>query len=117
MHTDFFLYICVICVYLCPILERVAMKVQSKNFIPAARIAINDVDLQTAVATGTDSAFTKRQAAMYAVSQEHGQTLRQQAAAIKRYALNNLPELLEQVFLTKGRLLILKKHATGRGAQ
>jgi L-lactate dehydrogenase complex protein LldF len=72
------------------------MKVQSNNFIPTARIAINDVDLQTAVSTGTHSAFTKRQASMYAVSQEHGQTLRQQAAAIKRHALNHLPELLER---------------------
>ena len=72
------------------------MKVQANTFIPTARIAINDADLQTAVATGTQSAFTKRQAAMFAVSQEHGQTLRQQAAAIKRYALNNLPDLLEQ---------------------
>jgi len=72
------------------------MKVQSNNFIPTAQIAIHDADLQTAVTTGTNSAFTKRQAAMYAVSQEHGQTLRQQAAAIKRHALNNLPELLEQ---------------------
>jgi L-lactate dehydrogenase complex protein LldF len=72
------------------------MKVQSNNFIPAAQIAINDVGLQTAVSTGTNFAFTKRQASMYAVSQEHGQTLRQQAAAIKRHTLNNLPDLLEQ---------------------
>lgn len=72
------------------------MKVQSNQFIPAAQIAINDADLQTAVAIGTSSAFKGRQAAMFAVSQEHGQTLRRQAAAIKRHALNQLPELLEQ---------------------
>ena len=72
------------------------MKVQSNNFIPAAQIAINDVDLQTAVSTGTHSAFTKRQAAMFADGEAHGQAMRQQAAAIKRHVLNNLPELLEQ---------------------
>ncbi|MCA9954579.1 MAG: iron-sulfur cluster-binding protein [Anaerolineales bacterium] len=72
------------------------MKVQSNNFIPAAQIAINDVDLQTAVSFGTNSGFTKRQAAMFADGQAHGQTLRQQAAAIKRHALNHLPDLLEE---------------------
>jgi L-lactate dehydrogenase complex protein LldF len=34
------------------------MKVQSNQFIPAARIAINDADLQTAVSQGTNAAFT-----------------------------------------------------------
>lgn len=72
------------------------MKVQSNNFIPAAQIAIHDVDLQTAVSFGTNSGFTKRQAAMFAEGEDHGQTLRQQAAAIKRHALNHLPDLLEQ---------------------
>ena len=72
------------------------MKVQSNNFIPAARIAINDPDLQTAVSAGTHSAFTKRQAAMFANGEAHGQAMRQQAAAIKRHVLNNLPDLLEQ---------------------
>ena len=72
------------------------MEVQSNNFIPAAAIAINDDDLQSAVAFGTDSGFDKRQAAMYAAGQEHGEAMRQQAAAIKRDALNHLPELLEQ---------------------
>lgn len=72
------------------------MKVQSNNFIPAAQIAINDVDLQTAVSFGTNSAFTKRQAAMFAGGEAHGQALRQQAAAIERHALNHLVDLLEQ---------------------
>lgn len=72
------------------------MKVQSNNFIPAAQIAIHDVDLQTAVAFGTNSGFTKRQAAMFAEGEDHGQALRQQAAAIKRHALNHLADLLEQ---------------------
>lgn len=72
------------------------MKVQSNQFIPAARIAIQDIDLQTAVSQGTSTAFAKRQAGMFAHGHEHGQTLRQQAAAIKRHALNHLPDLLEQ---------------------
>ncbi|MFZ1398103.1 MAG: LutB/LldF family L-lactate oxidation iron-sulfur protein [Candidatus Promineifilaceae bacterium] len=72
------------------------MKVQSNNFIPAAQVAINDLDLQTAVSSGTHSAFTKRQAAMFADGDAHGQAIRQQAAAIKRHVLNNLPDLLEQ---------------------
>jgi L-lactate dehydrogenase complex protein LldF len=72
------------------------MKVHSNQFIPAAQIAIHDADLQTAVSLGTNAAFTKRQAAMFAYGHDHGQALRQQAAAIKRHALNHLPDLLEQ---------------------
>ncbi len=72
------------------------MKVQSNQFIPAAQIAINDPDLQTAVAFGTHSGFSKRQAAMYVDGHEHGEAMRQQAAAIKRYGLSILPDLLEQ---------------------
>ena len=76
------------------------MKVNANNFIPTAQVAINDVDLQTAVSLGTHSAFTKRQAAMFADGKAHGEALRQQAAAIKRYALNHLPDLLEQAEAT-----------------
>jgi L-lactate dehydrogenase complex protein LldF len=72
------------------------MKIRANDFIPAAQVAINDVDLQTAVSFGTNSGFTKRQAAMFADGEAHGQAMRQQAAAIKRHALNNLPDLLEQ---------------------
>lgn len=72
------------------------MEVQANNFIPAAQIAINDSDLQSAVSLGTNSGFDKRQAAMYADGKEHGEAMRQQAAAIKRDALNRLPELLKQ---------------------
>lgn len=72
------------------------MKIQSNNFIPAAHIAIHDVDLQTAVSFGTNSAFTKRQTAMFSEGHTHGEAMRQQAAAIKRHALNHLPDLLEQ---------------------
>ncbi len=52
--------------------------------------------LQKAVGTGTQTAVTKRRAAMFEVSVEHGEALRQQAAAIKRSILNRLPELLEE---------------------
>jgi L-lactate dehydrogenase complex protein LldF len=72
------------------------MKVQSNNFIPAARIAINDTDLQAAVTMGTDSGFDKRQTVMYTEGKEHGEAIREQAAAIKRNALNRLPALLEE---------------------
>ena len=72
------------------------MKVESNNFIPAAQIAIGDADLQTAVSRGTSGLFAKRQAAMTAFGAAHGEAMRQQAAAIKRYALNHLPELLQQ---------------------
>lgn len=72
------------------------MKVQSNQFIPAAEIAVNDPDLQEAVSFGTHSGFTKRAGAMFAYGQEHGQAMRQQAAAIKRYGLKHLPELLER---------------------
>lgn len=72
------------------------MEVRANNFIPAAKIAINDADLQKAVALGTKSGFTKRQTAMYASGEARGEAMRQQAAAIKRSALNHLPELLEQ---------------------
>ena len=72
------------------------MKVQSNNFIPKAQVAINDPELQTAVSFGTNAGFTKRQAAMFVDGEAHGQAMRQQAAAIKRHALNHLPDLLEQ---------------------
>ena len=72
------------------------MKVQSNQFIPAAQIAINDPDLQSAVGSGTQSAFSKRQVAVFADGEAHGQTMRQQSADIKRYLLQQLPDLLEQ---------------------
>lgn len=72
------------------------MKVQANNFVPAARIAINDPDLQEAVAYGAGQAAAKRTQAMFAYGVQHGEALRQQAADIKRHALQRLPELLEQ---------------------
>ncbi len=72
------------------------MKVNANSFIPAAKIAINDADLQAAVSYGVGQAAEKRTRAMFAYGVEHGEALRQQAAAIKRHALQRLPELLEQ---------------------
>lgn len=72
------------------------MNIQSNDFIPAAKVAINDPDLQRAVSIGTSIGFNKRQAAMFAAGEAHGQALRQQAANIRRHALNNLPDLLTQ---------------------
>ncbi len=72
------------------------MKVQSSHFIEASTIAINDTDLQDAVSFGTNSGFSKREIAMHAYGYEHGESMRMQAAAIKRFGVRNLPQLLEQ---------------------
>jgi L-lactate dehydrogenase complex protein LldF len=70
------------------------MRNRANEFIPAARVAIADSDLQRAVASGTDAAFNRRQTAMFVAGQAHGQALRRQAAAIRRHSLNHLPDLL-----------------------
>ncbi|MDX1413146.1 MAG: LutB/LldF family L-lactate oxidation iron-sulfur protein [Candidatus Promineifilaceae bacterium] len=72
------------------------MKVQSNQFVNLADIAIADPSLQQAVSKGTQNAVSKRMAAMFEVSEDHGEALRQQAAAIKRATLNHLPDLLEE---------------------
>ena len=72
------------------------MKVQSNQFIQLADIAIADPQIQAAVAKGTHNAVSSRLLAMFETSEEHGEALRRQAAAIKRDCLNRLPELLEQ---------------------
>jgi L-lactate dehydrogenase complex protein LldF len=71
------------------------MKVRSNQFIELSQIAVKDEALQTAVARATHIASTNRVKALAEVNQAHGETLRQQAAAIKRSVLNRLPELLE----------------------
>jgi L-lactate utilization protein LutB len=48
------------------------------------------------VTKGTNTAYQKRLKAMFETDQAHGEALRQQAAAAKRRALNQLPALLEQ---------------------
>lgn len=72
------------------------MKIQSNDFSKIAKRAINDPDLQAAVSFGTNVGYTKRKAAMFDESLEHGEAMRKQAASIKRRALNQLPDLLEQ---------------------
>ena len=73
------------------------MKIKSNQFIHLADVAIADPQMQAALEKGTLNADRKRQVVMSETSEEHGQALRQQAAAIKRYTLHHLPELLEQV--------------------
>jgi L-lactate dehydrogenase complex protein LldF len=72
------------------------MKNQANNFIELAKIAIHHQTVPHAVRNGTLNAFNNRQRVMSAPSVEHGEALRQQAAEIKRRALRDLPDLLEQ---------------------
>lgn len=72
------------------------MDVKSNDFIALSDIAIHNKDLQEAVSAGTRTAYKKRQVAMFAHSDEHGEFMRQQAAEAKRRALRDLPDLLEQ---------------------
>ncbi len=72
------------------------MDIKSNQFIALADIALADADLQASVTTGTTNAYTKRLKAMTETNYDHGEALRQQAAAAKRAALHRLPELLEQ---------------------
>lgn len=71
------------------------MNVQSNQFVELASIAVTDTEVRAAVAYGVRGATGRRERAMTEVSVEHGEAIRQQAAAAKRYALNNLADLLE----------------------
>jgi len=71
------------------------MENQSNQFIQRSAVAIVDADARRAIAEGTHTAYRKRQIAMEETSPEHSETMRQQAAAIKRHALNHLADLLE----------------------
>lgn len=71
------------------------MEVRANNFVRAADIAVRDESLQAAVSEGTRRAADGRRRAMFDGGAAHGQALRQQAAAAKRRALRDLPELLE----------------------
>jgi L-lactate dehydrogenase complex protein LldF len=71
------------------------MKNQADQFVQRAAVAVSDAQVRAAVAQGTHTAFHKRQIAMGETSPEHGEAMRQQAAAIKRHALNHLADLLE----------------------
>jgi L-lactate dehydrogenase complex protein LldF len=72
------------------------MEVKAQQFIPMAKIAIADKDLKAAVTYATNSAYSKRLAAMQAVGRAHSEAIRQQAAEAKRRALRQLPMLLER---------------------
>lgn len=72
------------------------MQNQANQFIEAAKIAIADSDMRASVAKAVHSAYRKRQIMMGETSPEHGEDMRQQAAAVKRHALNNLAGLLEE---------------------
>ena len=71
------------------------VELRSNDFIALADIALHNPDLQHAVGSGTRGGYQRRAEAMSAISAEHGEFLRQQAAEAKRRALRNLPDLLE----------------------
>jgi len=72
------------------------MDVDSNQFIPKARIAIGDPQLQAALAVSTTNSISARAESLFAFGREHGEHMRQQAAEAKRRALRHLPDLLEQ---------------------
>ena len=72
------------------------MRVRANDFVSAARIAIRDPQLQVAVTASTTNSDTRRLEAMFAISHEHGEHMRRQAAEAKRRALRDLPQLLER---------------------
>src|SRR5690606_9987492 len=73
-----------------------AMRSEAGRFVTAARQALADTPLQDAVKRATDTAARKRDLAMFADGRDHGEALRQQAAAARHRALSQLPALLEQ---------------------
>jgi L-lactate dehydrogenase complex protein LldF len=72
------------------------MKVESNSFIKLADIILADDTKRAAIASGTHTAFNSRLKAMFSNGEAHGEAMRQQAATIKRHALNRLPDLLER---------------------
>ncbi len=72
------------------------MDVQSNNFIPAARIAIRDPQLQAALHASSTNSTRARAESLFAFGREHGEHMREQAAEAKRRALRQLPDLLER---------------------
>ena len=72
------------------------LEVQSNNFIALADIALHNEDLQHAIGEGTRTAYYRRLETMFAHSDDHGESMRQQAAEAKRRALRELPDLLEK---------------------
>ncbi|RMF54157.1 MAG: iron-sulfur cluster-binding protein [Chloroflexota bacterium] len=70
------------------------MELKANAFAQAATIALEDIQLQTALRRGTHNAYSARLRAMSEVTD--ADALRQQARAAKLRALRNLPELLER---------------------
>ena len=71
------------------------VELRSNDFIALADIALHNEDLQHAVGAGTRGGYQRRADTMFAHGQEHGESMRQQAAEAKRRALRKLPDLLE----------------------
>ncbi|MDL1900579.1 iron-sulfur cluster-binding protein [Anaerolineae bacterium CFX9] len=71
------------------------MDLNANHFTQSAVIALEDIDLQTALDRGTGNADSRRRLAFGEL--EHAYALRQQARNAKLRALHDLPELLEQM--------------------
>src|SRR5690606_19697713 len=69
---------------------------EAGQFIANARQALANPPMLAAVKRATDTADRKRDIAMFADGRDHGEALRQQAAAARHRALSQLPALVEQ---------------------
>ncbi len=72
------------------------MEPKSFQFISLAEVATQDHATLAMLHAGTTGAYNKRIQSMSELSWEYGETIRKQAASVKRFALNNLANLLEQ---------------------
>lgn len=71
------------------------MELTANNFVQSATIAINDIQLQTALDRGTGNADGRRRVVMAELP--HAYELRQQSRGAKLRALHDLPDLLEKI--------------------
>ena len=72
-----------------------SVELRSNEFVSLADIALRDSELQKAVGSGTRGGYHKRADAMFMFGDQHGESMRAQAAEAKRRALRNLPDLLQ----------------------
>jgi L-lactate dehydrogenase complex protein LldF len=79
------------------------MELTANQFVESATIAIQDIQLQTALDRGTGNSDSRRRAVMGELP--HAYELRQQARGAKLRALHDLPDLLEK----------LERNITSRG--
>src|SRR5262245_36866023 len=70
------------------------MELKANEFMQASTIAIEDIQLQTALDRATTNVTARRKVAL---SEINAQALRQQARGAKLRALDELPDLLEQL--------------------